>query len=416
MAVTRTIKGPSLYKWQLDAINMYREHPKGSVITIKSPRQRGKSMMLQTLVCMEAINHKNWSIYIIVPSYMTAKKQFRDLVRSLEPIPGIIKTKNSQFFDIELANGSMISLRSIQSGDAIRGNTADLLIIDEAAFIDLETALETVFPYVNTTDGDIILTSTPKLPDRETNLFAKYYFAGLDREIGCYTLDWCSYDTSALMPEQKFKLYQKSMPYNLFANEILGLFLDLKSDLWDIGPILQSGPGIVTPGMVCGVDWATGNGYDETVFAIFNNSGQMVKLIHFNDKSPTDTVAFLLNVLESLGIARCGVETNSIGNVYLDQLKRGVAGRKMKCQIVPFTTTNSSKREIIESMQLEIANQTIGLLDESKLKTQFAGFSMKQTPSGLITYANESDSIGDDIVMATAIARWTAKKSGYRVR
>ena len=67
-------------------------------------------------------------------------------------------------------------------------------------------------------------------------------------------------------------------------------------------------------------------------------------------------------------------------------------------------------------MQLEIANQTIGLLDEGRLKTQFAGFSMKQTPSGLITYANESDSIGDDIVMATAIARWTARKSGYKIR
>ena len=50
MAVKKTVKGPSLYKWQLDAINLYREHPKGSVITIKSPRQRGKSMMLQTLV------------------------------------------------------------------------------------------------------------------------------------------------------------------------------------------------------------------------------------------------------------------------------------------------------------------------------------------------------------------------------
>lgn len=413
----KTIIGPSLYKWQMDTVKLYQDHPTNSILTISSPRQRGKTMLMQTIVVMEAVNHPGWEIYIVLPSYITARKIYKELMRMLTSIPGLVKSSSAQFFDIELTNGSQICLRSIGSGDALRGATANLLMIDEAAFIDLETAIETVFPYVNSTNGDIILTSTPKLPDRETNLFAKFYFEGLEGQPGCYTINWGDYDTSALMPPEKLKLYEKTIPFSIFQNEFLGLFLDLKNELWDIEPVLQSGPGILDPGSVMGVDWATGTKNDETVLTVFNSEGQMCRLSHFNDKSPTDTVKFLLNQLESMPqIKRVGVETNSIGKVYLDQFKKGVAQRKLKVQIIPFETTNSSKREIIESLQLEIANQTIGLLNENKLKTQFAGFTMKSTPSGLITYENETDVIGDDVVMSVAIARHTARKSGYILR
>ena len=374
-------------------------------------------MLLETLVIMEAVNHPDYNIFIILPSYITARKIYKELSRMVTSIPGLVKSSSGQFFDIELCNNSTISLRSIGSGDALRGATANLLVVDEAAFIDLETALETVFPYVNTTGGDIILTSTPKLPDRETNLFAKFYFEGLEGRANCYTINWSEYDTSALMPNDKLELYRSTIPYTIFANEFLGLWLDLKNDLWDLEPIIQTGPALLDNNSVMGVDWATGTKNDETVFSVFNSQGQMCKLIHFNDKSPTETVSFLLNTLEGLPqIKRVGIETNSIGKVYLDQLRRGVVQRKIRVQIVPFETTNASKRVLIESLQLEIANQTIGLLNENKLKTQFAGFTMKQTPSGLITYENETDVIGDDIVMSVAIARHTARKSGYVVR
>ena len=97
-------------------------------------------------------------------------------------------------------------------------------------------------------------------------------------------------------------------------------------------------------------------------------------------------------------------------------LKKAITARKLRCQILPFLTTNSSKREVIEQMQVEIANQAFTLLDENMLKTEFASFVMKSTKSGLITYENMSDNLHDDIVISVALARWAARKNTYIVR
>lgn len=414
MAVKK-IHGPKLFKWQMETMKLYQAHPRGSIITVKSPRQRGKSMFVETLVAMESINHRNFKIFIVMPSYLSAKKMYKELTASLDAC-SVVKSKSAQFFDIELLNGSTISLRSIQSGDALRGATANLLIIDEASFVPLDVAMETVFPFVNATNGNIVLTSTPKLPDRESNLFAKFYFSGLEGEKDCYSIDWCDFDTTALMSPSRIELYKKSMSWNIFANEILGEFLDLKNELWDIQPILTKAPGLITPGCVAGVDFSTGSNNDETAISVFNSSNQMVRLSHFSDKSPTDTISFLVNMIEQLGITRCAVEVNSLGQVYLDMLKKAITARKLRCQILPFLTTNSSKREVIEQMQVEIANQAFTLLDENMLKTEFASFVMKSTKSGLITYENLSNSVHDDIVISVALARWAARKNTYIVR
>lgn len=414
MAVKK-IHGPKLFKWQMETMKLYQAHPRGSIITVKSPRQRGKSMFVETLVAMESINHRNFKVFIVMPSYLSAKKMYKELTASLDAC-SVIKSKSAQFFDIELLNGSTISLRSIQSGDALRGATANLLIIDEASFVPLDVAMETVFPFVNATNGNIVLTSTPKLPDRESNLFAKFYFSGLEGEKDCYSIDWCDFDTTALMSPSRIELYKKSMSWNIFANEILGEFLDLKNELWDIQPILTKAPGIRTKNMTAGIDWGAGTEDDETSISLFNDNNEMVKLIHFNDKSPVDTVKFIANILEQFGVTRCCLELNSIGQVYFDMLKREVAAKKLRCQLIPFNTTNSSKREIIEGLQVLIQNQAITLLDEHYLKLQFASFVMKTTKSGLITYENSSDTVHDDIVMSVALAQHAAKKSNYIVR
>lgn len=413
----KTVVGPSLYKWQMDVVNLYLEHPKNSIITVNSPRQRGKSMLVETVTIMEALNHPGWKIYIVMPTYIAVRKMYKEFVSMLTAIPGMVKASSAQFFDIDLTNGSQISLRSIGSGDALRGNTANLLFIDEGAFINLETAIECVFPYTNATSGDIIITSTPTIKDTDLNLFAKYYFAGLEGLKNTYTVDWADYDTSALMPPEKLELYKKTMPFRIFENEIMGRFLSLNSDLWNLEPVLMSGFGMFDSNMTAGLDFGCGVQNDSTSLVVFNSSDQMVKLTNLNDMKPVDTVHFIINQLKSMpGIKRLVVETNSIGTIYLDMLKREIMNAKLKIQIIPFTTTNDSKREIIENLQLEIANQVIGLVKDNTLLTQFAAFQMKTTPTGKITYENSNDNLHDDIVLATAMARWGAKKRGYILR
>jgi hypothetical protein len=307
----------------------------------------------------------------------------------------------------------MIKLKSAESRNNLRGDTANLLIFDEGAFIDLNTALE-CFNYTNTTDGNIIIASTPTFED-DNNLFYKYYKAAQDGEENCYMVDFCNYDTSALMPLSRMELYKSTMPFNIYLNEIMGEFLTTKSSLWDFGKVLRNNV-LADNDLVCGIDFATGTNNDETSISVFNSQHQMVYLWHFNDKDSTETINFIINILKTNPIKKCCIETNSLGTVYKDLLKKEIVKNRIRVQLIEMVTTNQTKREYVENMQLEIQNQTCTLLDEHKLKIEFAQFQMKTTPTGLITYGNSSDTYNDDIVVSTALALWCFKKGSLSVR
>lgn len=409
----KIIKGQKLYSWQRAVIDCYDSHPKSSIITILSPRQRGKTHTIINLVMREVINNPRFTAVIVCPTYQLCRKIYKELDNNLSPIPKLVKSANSSYLEFELYNKSQIKLKSAESRASLRGDTANLLIIDEGAFVNLDTALET-FNYTNTTNGNIIIASTPTF-ESDDNLFYKYYKAALDGEPNCYLVNFCDFDTSALMPTDRIELYRKTMPFNIFKNEILGQFLTTQSSLWDIGKVLRN--DVLDDGELCtGIDFATGVNNDETAIAVFNKQKQMVYLHHFNDKDSIQTVDYIINLLKSLNIKKICLETNSIGKVYLDMLKRQLSNNHLRVQIIEMVTTNSSKRDYIQNLQLEIQNGTCTLLDDFQLKLEFVGFQMKTTPSGLITYGNSTDSIHDDIVIASALGIWCFRAGRLNIR
>lgn len=407
------IQGQNLFLWQNDFFKLYLTHQTNSVIVIKSGRQRGKSHTLQNLVMLECINKPKFHTIIICPTYNLCRKFFKDLTDLLQPIPQLVKSANSSYLEIELTNKSVISLKSAESKDNLRGFTCDLLIFDEAAFINMETALE-CFNYVNTTNGNIILASTPKFKD-DSNLFARYWNMAERKEKNVYGIDFCRYNTSALLSNERKEMYKKQLPFNIYQNEIEGEFLELSNNLWDIQPILKNNVAI-TQNLVCGIDFASGVNNDETAIAIFNQDKQLFKLIHFNDKDSNQTIDFVINLLKELPIKKLVIEVNSLGKVFFDVLRKKVSQNNIRCTLLPFTTTNESKRQVIETMQCEIQNQTISLLDDFTLKTQFSAFEMKSTPSGLITYGNSNNSIHDDIVIACALGLYGLSQGQYYIK
>jgi hypothetical protein len=413
MIKKKTIKGQRLYPWQLAVFRLYDEHPKDSIITIKSPRQRAKTHTIINLVMRECINNPKFTAIIVCPTYQLCRKMYKELDNNLSPIPKLIKSANSSYLEFEFCNKSQIKLKSAESRSSLRGDTANLLIIDEGAFVNLDTALE-CFNYTNTTNGNIVIASTPTFED-DNNLFYKYYKAALDGEENCYLVDFCNFDTTALMPVSRMELYKKTMPFNIYLNEIEGQFLTTKSSLWDFGKVLRNNV-LADNDLVCGIDFATGTNNDETSISVFNSKHQMVYLWHFNDKDSTETINFIINVLKTNPIKKCCIETNSLGTVYKDLLKKEIAKNRIRVQLIEMVTTNQSKREYIENMQLEIQNQTCTLLDEHKLKIEFAQFQMKTTSTGLITYGNSSDTYNDDIVISTALALHCFKKGTLNIR
>lgn len=409
----KTIRGQRLYPWQKAVIDCYDEHPKSAIITILSPRQRGKTHTIINLVMRECINNPKFTAIIVCPTYQLCRKMYKEFDNNLSPIPKLIKSANSSYLEFEFYNKSQIKLKSAESRSSLRGDTANLLIIDEGAFVNLDTALE-CFNYTNTTNGNIIIASTPTFED-DNNLFYKYYKAAIDNEDNCYLVNFCNFDTTALMPVSRMELYKKTMPFNIYLNEIEGQFLTTKSSLWDFGRVLRNDV-LADNSLCCGIDFATGTNNDETAISIFNSKHQQVYLFHFNDKDAVETINFIINILKTNPIAKCCIETNSLGTVYRDLLKREIAKNRIRLQLIEMVTTNQSKRDYIENMQLEIQNQTCTLLDEHKQKIELAQFQMKTTATGLITYGNSSDVYNDDIVIADALALHCFKKGTLNIR
>ena len=409
----KVIQGQKLYPWQLDVVRLYDKHPLSSIITILSPRQRGKTHTIINLIMRECINNRKYTAIVVCPTYQLCRKMYKEIDNNLSPIPNLLKSRNSSYLEFEFNNKSQIKLKSAESRSSLRGDTANLLIIDEGAFVNLDTALE-CFNYTNTTNGNIIIASTPTFED-DNNLFYKYYKAATDGEDNCYLVDFTNYDTTALMPLSRMELYKKTMPFNIYLNEIEGQFLTTKSSLWDFGKVLRNDV-LADNDLVCGIDFATGSNNDETAISVFNSKHQQVYLWHFNDKDATETINFIINVLKTNPIKKCCIETNSLGSVYKDLLKREIASNKIRVQLIEMVTTNQSKRDYIENMQLEIANQTCTLLDEHKQKIELAQFQMKTTPTGLITYGNSSDVYNDDIVIADALGLHCFNCGRYNIR
>jgi hypothetical protein len=90
-------------------------------------------------------------------------------------------------------------------------------------------------------------------------------------------------------------------------------------------------------------------------------------------------------------------ETNSLGMPLLEQMQR--LGMPMR----GFTTSNSTKAEVIEKLALAIEKGEIGLLDHPILIQELIAYTQEKTASGMYKYgAPEGEH--DDCVMALAIA------------
>ena len=90
-----------------------------------------------------------------------------------------------------------------------------------------------------------------------------------------------------------------------------------------------------------------------------------------------------------------------MGAVYIDIIKERL--KNYPFELESFNTTNTSKREIIESLAVDFENDRITLRPILEQKNELMAYSMELTKGGLITY-NAPYGLHDDFVIALALA------------
>lgn len=137
-------------------------------------------------------------IYIVPTLRNHAKPAWRALSHYFWECPEF-KMNKSDFSIVNTATKSEMHFITAERGDSIRGNAANLLIIDEAAFID-EDIYTTAEALVRTTKGMVYGISTVN-PETPKNWF---YYNLIDAEIDGYDPNSVKYARRITLPQNPF--------------------------------------------------------------------------------------------------------------------------------------------------------------------------------------------------------------------
>ena len=288
------------------------------------------------------------------------------------------------------------------------------MIVDECSFLrdDIWTS---ILPFTTVSKANTLIASTPF---SKRSMYYTFYQRALSGDPGYHLLDTKDYDLSFFISEEQKKEYRKILTPQAYRTEIEGEFLDSTSGVFGDYQKAYCEPDNKEP-EVCGIDFSVSTGRDDTVLVGFNHNKQMCMLYYDNSTpDPVQRAEKLADIInEHPSIRKVVCETNSMGSVYISILRRKL---KRPGIIEEFTTTNTSKKDIIENLVALINKGEITLLDDPRLDYEFGIFNLVELKGGNYTYAADTKVMNsrDDIVMATAFATkdYNNNKGVYLIR
>ena len=399
--MSRVIQGMDLFEHQKQVFRTF-DMMQGGTLCIKSPRQCGKTILLENLLLRQSVNYDNTTSILIEPSWSQSKRVMSQILKATKGIP-IIESSSFQDMIINFNNGSeIIFLSGSQDIDNIRGNTVSkngVLIFDECAFIK-DDVIYKCLPFCNANNAKKLAVSTPLFKE---GYFWDTYKNAVEKVKNYNLVDFNNYDLSTLLSDEQKDEYKSMMPYLIYLTEIEGEFIDAYSTLFgDINSIIDDSYKLQHTDIL-GIDWGAGVGKDYTALCGYNNFRNMTYCNGFNDISPTEQIDEIVKIIRQLGPRTVVVEWNSIGGVYYDMLKKALQNNHINVSLKKFETTNDTKRKIIENFVALVQKHDTTILDNPILKLQMSAYEIEPTKTGKITY-NGANGTHDDFVIASSLA------------
>lgn len=376
--------------------------------------------LIRQVVRMAAEPHREGLIprvlaWYVAPSFPMARQMWAELKFF---IPGPLRTVHEAERSIEMPGGIVIEVKSADNPNSLVARGVDFLAITESALVSEEAWEMALRPRLSSpgrgpagSGGVALLNGTPK----GRNWFWRAWLRGQDPQ----NLDWRSWtwrteDNPHINPDE-VAAARRDMPERWFRQEYLGEFLD------DAGGVFRGVRNLLEPverwpderrtgrTYVVGVDWA--RHHDWTVAVVLDVTEPRWRLVDFDRFNGVDyqvQLERLKVLLDRWRPAQVVVEQNSIGDPLSTQLQRDV-----QMPVVPFTTTATSKRQLIEGLALRVEQGGLALPAWSKgevldprvpvLVNELEAFEYTVTRAGNVTYSAPSG-LHDDCVMALAMA------------
>ncbi len=303
----------------------------------------------------------------------------------------------------ESAGGGRIRTKTAFNADTLRGDYADLLILDEYAMMEPSAWDEVGAPMLLDNDGDAVFISTPM----RKNHFHALYVRALGDDTGRWqAFQFTSHDNPHLSREALAEI-TADMTEDAYRQEILAEFLDNEGAVFrNIGACLHA-PMHPTPEahkghrLVLGADW--GKKADYTCFSVVCADCRAEVARHRSNRIDYHVQRQdLVTLAQRWGVRHIVPESNSMGEPVIEQLRRDGALRGVT--IDAFETTATSKPPLIESLRLAFEREECQWQDDRVWTAELEAYEVKYSANtGRPTYS-APEGVHDDTVMARALA------------
>lgn len=290
--------------------------------------------------------------------------------------------------------GGQIHVKTGRHPDALRGGKADLLVLDECAYLDADAWGKVGAPMLADTTGTAVFISTPN----RRNWFFELYQKAIADDTGQWAAWNFSTDQNIYLPKASFDALVSDMTEEDYQQEILAQFLEGEGAVFrhvDERCTGQKKPPY--PGLFCfGVDFAQVKDYT-VIVVIDSDTGEVVDMERFNQMDWSLQRQKIFDLNERWHPQAIIAEQNSVGSPNIEALQ------SEGLNVVAFETTGTTKPPLIESLILAFDRGEITHLDDPKVKGEFMAYERKVSPTGRSQYS-APEGLHDDIVMATALA------------
>jgi hypothetical protein len=370
----------------------------------------GRRWRKTTMVMAIAVEHAVQGAQIMwcAPTYEQARVAMEETAYAARDIAVFNESRMTAAFP----SGGRIAYRSLQKPDNVRSFTAHGIVIDEVADVPEEAWTAVLRPTLISTRGWMWGIGTPK---GRNWFYAQWHRAAERGDAAAFraptlgaevvggrlvrkphplenpTVDW-----------DEIEQLHRTMPEYVFRQEILAEFVEVG------GGVFRGVRDAVRPAAmhsyththVAGLDWALN--FDYTVLTIIDaTTGAVVHVDRFNGVEYAMQRARIAAACQRFRVDVLLAEANAMGKPNNDMLRdEGVPVRD-------FTTTSSTKSEIIRRLAAAFEQRRLTLPTDDVMIAELEAYEAKRLESGAIRYS-APDGMHDDTVMSLALAWYAA--------
>lgn len=326
-----------------------------------------------------------------------------------EPIAAGVIYKNETERLLVFPNGGRIRSKTAWNADTLRGDHADLLILDEYSIMDESAWNEVGAPMLLDNNGDAVFIFTPK---RKNHAFRLFQRAAADETGRWESFHFTSMDNPHLSAEALAEITE-DMTEEAYQQEILAKFLEGEGAVFRNIDACMTAPLQATPEqhkghtIVAGCDW--GKQSDYTCFS-FGCADCRVEVARdrFNKIDYTFQAQRLHVMAEKWKPQSILTELNSIGQPIFEQLKR------LGLPVVGFNTTAQSKPPLIENFALALEKAEWQFQADRIWTAELEIYEREVSGSTGRSRFSAPDGGHDDTVIARALMLWQTNKPKRR--